>query len=88
MLGVTQRYFESVAGIPIRKFKDTYHFVVERCNVQAFIKDEDVLRLELTPRCQADLSSFGFNRSTRGLTFLKILKWMLSPWDMIYSIQV
>jgi|GEM_PF-1069767 len=71
MLGVTQRYFESVAGIPIRKFKDTYYFAVERCNVQAFIKDEEVyaLRLELTPRCQADLSSFGFNRSTHGLTF-------------------
>jgi len=71
MLGTTQRYFESVAGIPIRKLDDTYHFVVEGCNVQAFIKDEEVsaLRLELRHNCQANLSSFGFNRSTRRLTF-------------------
>jgi len=72
MLGTTPRYFESVAGIPVKKVDDTYHFDIEGCEVRASIKDEAVyaLRLELTPsRCQADLSSFGFNRSTRGLTF-------------------
>jgi len=72
MLGTTPRYFESVAGIPVKKVDDTYHFDIEGCEVRASIKDEGVyaLRLELTPSCHVDLTSFGLNHSTtKGLTF-------------------
>lgn len=60
MLGTTQRYFESVAGIPRESFMDIHTFNVGGCQVQATITGGEVtaLRLELGPKCKADLSSF------------------------------
>jgi len=71
MLGVTQRYFESVAGIPIRKIGERFIFSIEGCHVHAFVKDKSVyaLRLSLETNCQADLSFLGFDISTNKPTF-------------------
>tara|TARA_R110000851_G_scaffold315514_1_gene478030 strand:+ start:13598 stop:14182 length:585 start_codon:yes stop_codon:yes gene_type:complete len=71
MLGTTQRYFESVAGIPRESFGNIHTFDVEECQVQATINGEQVtaMRLELTPKCQAELSSFIHDYAPRAPTF-------------------
>lgn len=60
MLNTNQRYFESIAGIPRESYGDQHLFRVSGCNITATIQNNNVaaLRLELTPGCQADLSSF------------------------------
>lgn len=60
MLGANQRYFESIAGIPRESWMDNHTFKVEDCEVIATMQNEKVtaLRLELTSKCKADLSSF------------------------------
>lgn len=60
MLGSNQRYFESVAGIPRESFGDEHKFRVQGCNITATIGGGTVskLRMELTPKCQADLTQF------------------------------
>lgn len=60
MLDTNQRYFESVAGIPRESYGDKHIFRVQGCNITATMAGGTVsaLRLELTERCQADLSSF------------------------------
>lgn len=60
MLGTNLRYFESVAGIARQSFGDEHHFRIQGCNLTAHIGDAGVyaMRLELTPNCHADLSSF------------------------------
>lgn len=60
MLGTNQRYFESVAGIPRESFGDEHKFKVQGCDITATIEGGTVskLRMELTPKCQADLTQF------------------------------
>lgn len=60
MLGVNQRYFESVAGIPRETFGDENIFIVDSCKVTAFITDQRItaLRLEIDKNCRPDLPSF------------------------------
>lgn len=60
MLGTNQRYFESVAGIPRESNGNDHHFKVQGCDITATIEGGKVskLRLELTPKCQADLTQF------------------------------
>ena len=60
MLGVTQRYFESVAGIPRESFGNDKVFVVKNCRVTATIKNDKVsaLNLVIANGCEADLRSF------------------------------
>jgi hypothetical protein len=60
MLGTNQRYFESVAGIPRESNGNEHVFRVQGCNVTASIVNGNVtsLRLELGPKCQADLTQF------------------------------
>ncbi|MBU0808525.1 MAG: hypothetical protein KKD30_09100 [Gammaproteobacteria bacterium] len=60
MLGTSQRYFESVAGIPRESFGDEHKFRVQGCNITATVGGGNVykLRMELTPQCQADLTQF------------------------------
>lgn len=60
MLGTNQRYFESVAGIPRESFGDEHKFKVQGCNITATIEGGTVskLRMELTPKCQANLTQF------------------------------
>lgn len=60
MLGATQRYLESVAGVPRSEFGDVHEFEVQGCPVEATIVAGQVqaLRLEIGPKCQPDLSSF------------------------------
>ncbi|EGH98981.1 MULTISPECIES: hypothetical protein [Pseudomonas syringae group] len=60
MLGKNQRYFESIAGIPRESNGNNHEFMVQGCNITASIDAGKVtsLRLEVTPKCQADLNSF------------------------------
>ncbi|PYY84818.1 hypothetical protein DNK59_16360 [Pseudomonas sp. TKO26] len=60
MLGTNQRYFESVAGIPRESFGDEHKFKVQGCDITATVEGGTVskLRMELTPKCQADLTQF------------------------------
>lgn len=60
MLDTNQRYFESIAGIPRQSSGDQHLFRISGCNITATIQNDSVtaLRLELTPGCQADLTSF------------------------------
>jgi len=60
MLGTTQRYFESIAGVPRESFKNDYVFVVQECRITATITHDKVsaLRMDLTDNCKPDLSSF------------------------------
>ncbi|NLY35276.1 MAG: hypothetical protein GX040_11255 [Alcaligenaceae bacterium] len=60
MLGTTQRYFESIAGIPRKSSGNEHSFRVQGCNITATIDNNDVsaLRIELNDKCQADLSTF------------------------------
>lgn len=60
MLGTTQRYFESIAGIPRKSSGNEHSFRVQGCNITATIDNNDVsaLRMELNDKCQADLSTF------------------------------
>lgn len=60
MLGATQRYLESVAGVPRSAFGDIHEFEVQGCPLEATIVAGQVqaLRLEIGPKCQPDLSSF------------------------------
>lgn len=60
MLDTNQRYFESVAGIPRQSYGDQHLFRISGCNITATVQNNSVtaLRLELTPSCQADLTSF------------------------------
>ncbi|MFV9473177.1 hypothetical protein ACM5Q9_01965 [Advenella sp. RU8] len=60
MLGTNQRYFESIAGIPRESYDNVHEFRVQGCEIQATVSDERIaqLRLEITPTCKADLTSF------------------------------
>ncbi|MEW7857409.1 hypothetical protein AB2M95_15985 [Pseudomonas chlororaphis] len=60
MLGTNQRYFESVAGIPRESNGDEHIFKVQGCDITATVEGGKVgkLRIELTPKCQADLTQF------------------------------
>lgn len=60
MLGTNQRYFESVAGIPRESNGNDHRFKVQGCDITATVEGGKVskLRLELTPKCQADLTQF------------------------------
>ncbi|MFJ1302779.1 hypothetical protein ACILG0_22690 [Pseudomonadota bacterium AL_CKDN230030165-1A_HGKHYDSX7] len=60
MLGVNQRYFESVAGIPRESFGNDHLFVVKNCRITATIKNDKVsaLNLVMANGCEADLRSF------------------------------
>lgn len=60
MLGTNQRYFESIAGIPRESFGDEHKFKVQGCDITATVEGGKVskLRMELTPKCQADLTQF------------------------------
>ncbi|MGC5700732.1 hypothetical protein J4P02_11100 [Pseudomonas sp. NFXW11] len=60
MLGTNQRYFESVAGIPRESNGDVHSFKVQGCDISATVQGGKVstLRMELTPKCQADLTQF------------------------------
>lgn len=60
MLGVNQRYFESMAGIPQSSGENEHTFIVQGCTVIAHISDGTVyaLSLDITPECQPDLTSF------------------------------
>lgn len=60
MLGVNQRYFESVAGVPRSSVGDTHAFHVQGCDVEATMAGGSVsaLRLALGPKCQANLQTF------------------------------
>lgn len=59
MLGTSQRYFESVAGIARESFGDEHRFRIQGCNITATIVDGSVssLRLELGDTCQASSGS-------------------------------
>lgn len=74
MLGTNQRYFESVAGIPRTSDGNAHSFRVQGCDITATIDNARVsaLRMELSDRCSADLSSFigdGAPAATPALTF-------------------
>lgn len=58
LLGTNQRYFESIAGIPRESFGGQHSFKVQGCNITATIGGGKVsaLRMELTDKCQADLT--------------------------------
>lgn len=60
MLGTTQRYFESIAGIPRESFDNEHTFRVQGCNITATIDNNSVsaLRMELNDKRQADLTTF------------------------------
>jgi hypothetical protein len=60
MLDTSQRYFESIAGVPRESYGDQHLFRVNGCNITATIQNNSVsaLRMELTPSCPANLSSF------------------------------
>ncbi|HRO18838.1 MULTISPECIES: hypothetical protein [Alcaligenes] len=60
LLGTNQRYFESVAGIPRESLGDEHNFRIQGCNITATIGGGKVsaLRMELTDKCEADLSTF------------------------------
>jgi hypothetical protein len=60
MLGTSQRYFESVAGIPRESFGDEHTFRVQGCTITATVGGGNVykLRMELTSQCKADLTQF------------------------------
>lgn len=60
MLGTNQRYFESVAGVPRESYGDDHLFRVKGCDITATIGGGkvDALRMELSDKCQVDLSSF------------------------------
>lgn len=60
MLGTNFRYFESIAGIPRESYDDVHTFNINNCIVNATAPSNKItsLRLEITPHCQADLSSF------------------------------
>jgi hypothetical protein len=60
MLDTNQRYFESIAGVPRESYGNEHLFRVSGCNITATIQGNSVtaLRMELTPNCPANLSSF------------------------------
>ncbi|MGF6593117.1 hypothetical protein [Pseudomonas sp. 2835] len=60
MLGTNLKYFESVAGIARTSFGDTHTYKVQGCEITADAAGGSIndLRLELSPTCKADLSSF------------------------------
>lgn len=60
MLDTNQRYFESVAGIPRKSYDDVHEFRVQGCEIKATVSDGRIakLRLEITPTCTADLTTF------------------------------
>ncbi|OZI39666.1 hypothetical protein CEK29_19145 [Bordetella genomosp. 5] len=60
MLGVDQRYFESVAGIARESFGKDHVFVVKNCRITATIDNGKVSALSLVTAngCDADLRSF------------------------------
>ncbi|QIM49585.1 hypothetical protein G9Q38_10560 [Pusillimonas sp. DMV24BSW_D] len=60
MLGTTQRYFESVAGIPRQSLGENHTFRVKGCDITATIKGGSVsaLHMPLSDTCRADLRSF------------------------------
>lgn len=60
MLGTNQRYFESIAGIPRESNGNEHNFKIQGCKITATIEAGKVtkLRMELGPKCQADLTQF------------------------------
>ncbi|MQA54949.1 hypothetical protein [Pseudomonas piscis] len=60
MLGTNQRYFESIAGIPRESNGNAHVFKVQGCQITATVEGGKVsaLRMELGPKCQADLTQF------------------------------
>lgn len=60
MLGTNLRYFESIAGIARTSFGNQHTYRVEGCEITATVSGDAVsaLRLELSPKCKADIVSF------------------------------
>ncbi|WP_236176392.1 hypothetical protein [Pseudomonas qingdaonensis] len=60
MLGTNLRFFESVAGVARTSFGDTHTYKVQGCEITATAGGGTVseLRMELSPTCKADLSTF------------------------------
>lgn len=60
MLGTNLRYFESIAGIARTSSGDVHSYRVQGCEISANAAGGTVseLRLQLSPSCKADLSSF------------------------------
>ncbi|PKH20606.1 hypothetical protein BI292_03300 [Pseudomonas sp. 43NM1] len=60
MLGTNLRYFESIAGIARESTGDQHSYQVDGCEITATAGGGTIsaLRMELSPKCQADLKSF------------------------------
>lgn len=60
MLGANLRYFESIAGIARTSSGDVHSYRVQGCEITANAAGGTVneLRLQLSPSCKADLSTF------------------------------
>ena len=60
MLGTNLRYFESIAGIARTSSGDAHTYRVQGCEITATAPGGTVneLRLQLSPSCKADLSTF------------------------------
>lgn len=60
MLGTTQRYFESIAGVPRQSLGDDHTFRVQGCDITATIRGGNVsaLHMALSDKCRADLRTF------------------------------
>jgi hypothetical protein len=60
MLGTDLRYFESEAGIARESAGDQHTYKVEGCEITATAVGGKIsaLRMELSPKCQADLKTF------------------------------
>lgn len=60
MLGATQRYFESVAGVPRQSFGDAHTFRVQGCDITATIHGGNVsaLHMAVSDECRPDLRTF------------------------------
>lgn len=60
MLDTNLRYFESIAGVARQSFDNQHSYRVEGCEITATVSGTAVsaLRLELSPKCKADIASF------------------------------
>ena len=60
MLGTNLRYFESIAGIARTSSANQHTYRVAGCEITATVSGDAVsaLRLELSPKCRADIVSF------------------------------